>query len=98
MYDDNGRFRVHEKVKKMTYRSNYVIDSTVPNQFFVYTLITFAHIIMCNSKIQTSWQLCIGLNNMYHVRKALISMPSSMELEKYYKWLHNEEGIGERVI
>lgn len=43
-------------------------------------------------------QLCIGLNNMYHVRKALINMPNSMELEKYYEWLDREEGIGERVL
>ena len=34
---------------------------------------------------------------MYHVRKALINMPKSMELEKYYEWLEKEEGIGERV-
>ena len=35
---------------------------------------------------------------MYHVRKALINMPSRMELEKYYEWLDKEEGIGERVL
>lgn len=35
---------------------------------------------------------------MYHVRKALISMPGSMELDKYYEWLDKEEGIGGQVI
>ena len=42
-------------------------------------------------------QLCIGLNNMYHVKKALAAMPTSMELDKYYEWLDKEEGIGKKV-
>lgn len=48
--------------------------------------------------IMLSLQLCIGLNNMHHVRKALTAMPNSMELDKYYEWLDKEEGIGEKVL
>lgn len=46
-------------------------------------------------------QLCTILNNMYHVKKTLSTMPVTLKLESYYSWLEeecNELGTKVRLI
>ena len=43
-------------------------------------------------------QLCVILNNMYHIRKTLKEMPVVLELGSYYSWLEEEAKLGEKVI
>lgn len=74
--------------------SNYIVTNSFMYKFSV----NFVNFTITITTYMLLLQLCIGLNNMYHVRKALINMPNSMELEKYYEWLDREEGIGERVL
>ena len=45
----------------------------------------------------TSWQLCIILNNMSHVRTALTNMRQKLELHKFYRWLTEKEDIGKQA-
>ena len=36
-------------------------------------------------------QLCIILNNMYHLQQALENMSETLEMEQYYQWLEEQD-------
>lgn len=78
MYDEEGRFRVSEKVKLFHFEYAYVL-------------------IFCGHFFSFS-QLCAIVNNIYHIKRTLSDMPTTMELESYYDWLEEEEsGVGIKV-
>jgi len=45
-------------------------------------------------RFRATEKLCITLNNMAHVRKALLELPQKLELQTFYDWVEEEEKIG----
>jgi BAI1-associated protein 3 len=73
----------------------HICDCAVYYVGKVYTRVTDEDIYK-NGKFHASEKLCIILNNMCHLQQALEGLSESLELDKYYKWLEEQDKMAEQ--